>query len=165
MRRFNGSPESHDGLLDRHPSIGPAAEPVKLSINGVVLADLRPESKHLADHREYLRREGDADRVIKENTALALLEDLERRALAMGTQHMLTRLLLLVGQYEALGQVETRKAYPDWIAEALTVGEAWKDAKHRGIRNDAIRAAWFRVNGADRQELTRLQGVLADVRN
>lgn len=165
MRRFNGSPESHDGLLDRHPSIGPAPEPVKLTINGVALADVRAESKHLADHREYLRREGDADRVIKEMTATANLEDLERRALAMGTQHLLARLLLLVAQYETVGQVETRKAHDDWIAEALTIGEAFKFAKHRGQRNDAIRACWFRANSADRNELTRLQGVLADVRN
>lgn len=157
MRNRDGAPDAHDNLIDRPRSLMPAPKQPKLTVNGAELGQ-PPRCKSLIDHEEYLRRESDPDRIVKENTARYLLDELNKRAEFFGRELALARAVTLV-QIDRKQPGATGAPIEDWRREMRELYDLLGTPR---AYNEALRMIWFRHNEADRNELKRIQKNLAD---
>lgn len=157
MRLRDGAPDAHDHLIDRPRQLMPIAKSPKLTINGMSL-DQPARCQHLIDHEDYLRREGDPDRVQKEMTARYLLDELNDRAEYMGRELALARALTLI-------EIDTKKPgamdapVNEWRRDLRELYDVMTD-KH--AFKSALRMMWFKHHEPDRKELQRVRKNLAD---
>lgn len=158
MRARIENADACDGFKDRPASLTPMPPEPRLTVNGQVLP-FRPTSKHIEDHQAYLRREGDADRVIKENTARHLLGELEGEAERKGASFLMFKLLGMIEAIDRDGYEAVKARESDTISAAIRIGNT-PVAKGQFAR--AMAAYWFAVTPADGAERERLMKNLAD---
>lgn len=154
-QRLVESPDSHDGLIDRSPSLSPPIPPAKAELR-IVSAGCQT-ARELA-HQAVLDREHDTWRIARECTARQLLADIQERALKRGTTQVLAQLIIVAAKSTDVEWPRLRGQLADWIRDA----EILHDHLGKPSFDDAMRQIYFDRNPTEAAELARIRRNLTD---
>ncbi len=157
--RYRDDPDACDGLVDRPRSLLPKSKSPKLEL--IIGGASAPPKPHWhSDHlQKVIDRENNPDRVIRENTALMMLDELEARALDNGRNLLLARCIVAIETISRRGYEAAQQTVGPHIVEAVA---AYSTLGTRDF-NEALRCFWYSHSEADAAEFARIQGVLRDV--